>query len=79
MYALADDDLSYINDFEKTLKNKLLSGFNKDWADWNIHLIGGQMVVSLRLRSLVSGILQEIETAENTKKTNTWYLYCICS
>ena len=64
VYALAEEEPPYSEELEKTLKGKLLLGFNEDWDDWNLRLIGGQMVDSQRLRSVISGILNKMATSE---------------
>ena len=60
VYALSNEELVYKNELEQTLTRKILNSFDENWAAWNIHLISGQMINSLRLRNLVSGILHKI-------------------
>lgn len=62
VYSLADEELSFKDELEKTLMRKILESFDEDWGDWSIYFIGGQMINSLRLRNLISHILHTLAT-----------------
>jgi len=68
VYALADEELPFAEELEKTLKLKILDSFDEDWGDWSIYFVGGQMINSLRLRNLVSSILNKLVADGNRGK-----------
>lgn len=69
VYGLSDEKLSFVNELEQTLTHKILDAFNGNWENRNINLIGGQMIKSLRLRNLVSGILYKLAIEDDYEKT----------
>ncbi len=68
VYTLADEELPFTDELEKTLTQKFLSSFDAGWGDWSIYFISGQMMKSLRLRNLVSHILHKLATNGSCSK-----------
>ena len=67
VYALGDEEMSLSKEIEKILTLKILDNSNDGWS---IYFIGGQMIESPRLRSLISRIINKLETVSNHNKNN---------
>jgi len=65
VYSRAEEELSYTNELERLLTRKLLNSTVSDWNDWSIFLIGGQMISSARLRSLIAAIMHKLIAEKN--------------
>jgi len=71
VYAQSSVDLSFINELERTVRNKIRYSFDNG-EDWNIKLISGQMVTSPKLRSLVAGIFCKLMSVDGRNKTDDY-------
>lgn len=71
VYTLAEEEVPFTDELEKTLTRKILSSLDAGWGDWSIYFIGGQMMNSPRLRNLVARIFHKLATNGNLSKNES--------
>lgn len=71
IYAQSNVDLPFKDELERTVINKIRNRFD-DVEDWTLTLIGGQMVISPKLRTLVSAIFKKLMLEDSKDKNKNF-------
>lgn len=79
VYTLAEEELPFADELERTVTEKILESFHDEHDVWTIYLIAGKMTDSLRLRNMVSRALYKLITDGNKETVAAMYLVIIAN
>ena len=71
VFAKADTDLPFRDSLKRTVNKKMINCFEDD-EEWDLTFIGGQMVTSAKLRTLVSEVFDELISESGRSKDKNY-------